>query len=1024
MRDHAALSAQPNAAPPAAGGPAVVTASCPSARVHARAPRRGPAARAGAAVLAAVLALAGVHAPADTLDARRPLSDLPSNTWAIREGLPHHHINDIAQTPDGSLWIATFEGLVRYSGTDFRVLRDDADSGLPDFAILGLSVTADGGLLVTTAGRGLALWRAGEWVPLPAVATDPDDRIEAAVLDAAGRLWIASRGRGLGRVDPAGALVRVSGMPAGRVFSLREDGEGRIWVGGAFGLVRVEGETARAFLPEDGFPGGLVRALLPLPDGRIVVASGAGVFVGDEAGFHPLDPRLVGVASRDIAQAADGSLLVATGLEGLLRLTPDGGLQHFDESNGLLSNRVTALLTDRDGDLWIGTTAGLQQLADLPVGMLDARHGLDPPGVRTLLAWPDGSVFVGGAGGVFRVRDGVAAPVLRADGRRFGLVLSLARGVGDSLLVGNDVGEVWRWREGEGEAVVLAAGALPTGTEARGLVEPAEGVLWVGSNVGLFRASNGQLERFGRPHGLPSDFVMRLLQGRDGRLWVATDGGLAVFDGAVFGQVPLRGRSDAREVFGLLEVADGALWVATDRGLRRVRGEDVAEVPPDAGVPHSKLFDVIEDAAGDLWVTSNQGMTRLPRAEVEAVADGRATRVQALTLDEFSGMGVRQASGGASQSAVALPGGEVWAGTAAGIARVRLADLVRAAPPPGVVLESLWIDDQVVPLAQGMVLPPGVKRLEFSVASPTFRSPGSLRYRHRLEGFDDGWVESAAIDRRRQYTSLPPGDYVFESQASADGERWSEGNLRFAFTVAPAWWQRPGMWALGVLAAGLLVWSGQHLRTRALRARQRRLEALVAERTSALDESNRQLAALNARLGAQSDSFERQALTDPLTGLPNRRALQERLAGLLADGEPLVFGLLDVDHFKRINDSFSHEAGDAVLRAVAQAARAALGGSGRRRQDPFVARWGGEEFALLWPRLTPGEARASAERVRAAIASLRLDPPLDAVRVTASIGLAGGAAAGLGAVSADTLFRQADERVYAAKAAGRDRVMD
>ncbi len=1017
MREHAALSAQPAAPRPIAAGP--------SAEADGRAPAGRLAALRGM-LLAMLVAVAATAAPAaaDTLDARRPLSDLPSNTWAIREGLPHHHINDLAQTPDGSLWIATFEGLVRYSGTDFRVLRDDADSALPDFAILGLAVTADGGLLVTTAGRGLALWRRGEWIGLPAIATDRDDRIEAAAIDAAGRLWIASRGRGLGRVDAAGALVRVSGMPAGRVFSLREDGEGRMWVGGAFGLVRVEGDAARPFLPEDGFPGGLVRALLPLPDGRMAIASGAGVFVGDEVGFRPLDPRLAGVASRDLALGPDGSVLVATGLDGLLRLTPGGELQRFDESNGLLSNRVTALLNDRDGDLWIGTTAGLQQLADLPVGMLDARHGLDQPGVRTLLAWPDGSVFIGGAGGVFRARDGVATPLLRADGRRFGLVLALARGHDGSLLVGNDAGEVWRWREGEGETLALPAGVLPSGTEARGLVEPDEGLLWVGSNVGLFRVAGGVVERFGRPHGLPSDFVMRLLLGRDGRLWVATDGGLAVFDGEVFGQVPLRGRSDAREVFGLLEVADGALWVATDRGLRRVRGEDVAEVPPEAGLPYSKLFDVIEDAGGDLWVTSNQGMTRLPRADLEAVADGRATRVQAVTLDEFSGMNVPQASGGASSAAVALPGGEVWAGTSAGVARVRLADLVRVAPPPGVVLEALWVDDEVVALSQGLVLPPGVKRLEFTVASPTFRSPGSLRYRHRLEGFDEDWVESAAIDRRRQYTNLPPGDYVFESQATADGERWSEGNLRFAFTLAPAWWQRPSVWVLGVLAAALLAWSGQHLRTRALRSRQRRLEALVAERTSALDESNRQLAALNARLGAQSDSFERQALTDALTGLPNRRALQERLASLLADGEPLVFGLLDVDHFKRINDSLSHEAGDVVLRAVGQAIRAAVGGSGRRRQDPFVARWGGEEFALLWPRSTPEEARASAERVRAAVAALQLDPPLERVRVTASIGLAGGAAAGLGAVSADTLLRQADERVYAAKAAGRDRVMD
>jgi diguanylate cyclase (GGDEF)-like protein/PAS domain S-box-containing protein len=152
------------------------------------------------------------------------------------------------------------------------------------------------------------------------------------------------------------------------------------------------------------------------------------------------------------------------------------------------------------------------------------------------------------------------------------------------------------------------------------------------------------------------------------------------------------------------------------------------------------------------------------------------------------------------------------------------------------------------------------------------------------------------------------------------------------------------------------------------------------------------------------------ATTDPLTGLANHRAFQERLAAEVSRarraGEPLALVMIDLDHFKRVNDTHGHQAGDEVLREVARRLMACA-----RRED-LCARVGGEELAWLLPATGADAAMAAAERLRAAIAGTPIPP---AGRQTASLGVAG-----LGPGGAAALVRDADAALYRAKAAGRD----
>jgi diguanylate cyclase (GGDEF)-like protein len=198
----------------------------------------------------------------------------------------------------------------------------------------------------------------------------------------------------------------------------------------------------------------------------------------------------------------------------------------------------------------------------------------------------------------------------------------------------------------------------------------------------------------------------------------------------------------------------------------------------------------------------------------------------------------------------------------------------------------------------------------------------------------------------------------------------------------------------------------EQARVQALTDSERVLEARVLERTAALEAANRQL--------------ERMSQTDGLTGLANRRHFDAVLAGEWTRaqrvGQPLGLGLLDVDLFKAYNDGVGHVAGDDCLRQIA----AVLGECIGRRSGELVARYGGEEFAFIVPGADAARMQALGDRILAALRERALPHPASPTgHVTASIGLAA-EVPGPGR-RPELLVQAADEALYAAKAAGRNR---
>ncbi len=962
-----------------------------------------------------------------------PLDQHNLEVWTTREGLPHNTVNAITQSDDGYLWLGTWEGVVRYSGLRFQNFDYNAGTGMLDSGVRALALEPSGGLLVAGSRGSIVRRVEGRWERLPTAPA----LVTAVLRDRSGRLWAGTENGGLMRVDANGSREHFSVSPetgGGSVYALLEDALGRIWVGTSHGLMRAQDDRLLPAPDRDHSLGQRsVLSLLLGPQGHLLVGTEGGLFTSrqpvaaaadPDLAFEAIEPALSSASISRLLLDREGQLWIGTVSQGLYRRSGEL-LDAIDTRSGLPNNRVLALFEDREGNLWVGTNGGLVRLGAAPFSTLSRRHGLADDFVRSVLELPDGGLLVGTSRGLSRINGHGVHPWPSPSLPELAdlSVLSLASSRHGVWLGSYHKGAL-RVEEGRIVERVDRDSGLPS-NEVRAILE-SDDALWIGTTQGLVLRRNGALKLFGRSDGLPGEYIVVLFEDSEGALWVGTGTGLGRIHEGRIETIDLGHDLGVESVFAILEdTHEGALWLASDRGLLRWRRSDgsVAAVGHAAGLPFEKFFAVLQDAAGDLWLTGNRGVLRVPSAAAHAYADGGTEPVPFEHFNESDGMASAQCNGGSAPAAVRRADDSLWIATAQGVAQVqpaRLEDFAEKAPP--VVIESVLVDGQPLLPTGALSLPAGTSRIEIGFTGLAFVMAQRVRYRYRLEGFDEDWVERGE-QRSAVFTNLGPGEYALQVQAAHPHGPWSAQSARIDFHIAPHLWQRPWGWLLMLAAAAFGVQQLLQRRLRRAHQNELRLRDLVEQRTAdlrlqaqRLQDTDREKNQLMQQLRQQAEAFERQAREDALTGLANRRAFDELLAYEFARAgrseQPLCVALVDLDHFKRINDELSHAAGDAVLRAVAERMRQLC------REIDTVARWGGEEFALLLPNTRLSDALAVCERVRAGVERLELNAIAPGLRITISIGLSSHE----GHADYDRMLSQADAALYAAKQSGRNRV--
>jgi diguanylate cyclase (GGDEF)-like protein len=750
---------------------------------------------------------------------------------------------------------------------------------------------------------------------------------------------------------------------------------------------------------------------------------------------------------------------------------PDGGLIHRDIlgiplayfrhdarlAGSLVQNNVRAVLRDASRRLWVGTDGGL----DLYNAATDTfahyyheegnSNSLSDSSIMSLYQDAAGLLWVGTrSGGLDRWNPrswnfGGRRPAWL----RSGIALAFADAGNDRIWVGTWGGGLVLYNVETAEAqsldTVLKRRNVLGDDRVMALTKDARGTLWIGTMTAGLRSltADGHLTRYpvlpGSDQGLSAAGIMSVYAAPDGRIWIGTHGGGAnVLDpktGRIH-QLPFEsavaGALSSRNVTSITADAVGNVWLATDGGgldLADVSGKvqrvfrhhegDPASIPSDAlngvtldrkdrlwiatdrglavlsgstaltahtrlqsfgraqGLAADTVYGVLSDAAGRLWISGNTGLTRYdPDTGVF-----RTYHVQhGLQNEEFE-----------SGAYLRLADGRLVFGSPGGFNLFDPKAIDEDAPAPPVALtgvdvlgaplnsaESFWLLNDIEVTAAARII-----TLEF--AALDFVSPAHNRLSYRIPDLSDQWID-LGTEHDVTLTNLPSGEHLLEVRAASPDSGWGETPLRVRIHKAPPLYASGAALLAYVLMALILT-------------------ALVWR--------------IHLRRLAQAERIRHLAYFDGLTGLPNRQQCMDVAEAYVerarARGEVVSFVYLDLNGFKRINDTFGHAVGDDVLRVVARKLDEGLERLRRQTVDIMLSRFGGDEFVVLLRHNASAAVGLDVAKACQALLAMPIEYQRLELPSVPSIGLASFPRDG---DTAEAVLKHADTAMYQAKAAG------
>jgi len=805
---------------------------------------------------------------------------------------------------DGYLWVGSLVGVSRFDGVRFTPVL----SGLPSTNVRTMLQGADGAVWVGMVGGGLARYRDGQFTMFSPEELGSND-VRSLSEDEAGRVWVGLENgaaivhdgliKRLGSTE--GLAGRVSSLVRGAGDSMWLSTAGRICAGSDVPLgCSTDADRAGRTLGGEVVESVVTEGSLAYGEGVLWVGGRQGLHsMGDD--FTPVPPCaggcLRGRAVTAVLRTSTGSI-VAGFADGGVAVLGGGAIELYELADGLAAGPVVSLREDREGSIWISVyNGGLERLRPKRVRMFTMDDGLPARVAGSIVEDRDGVIWAASqCGPVSQFQDRRFVPRFVAETKGH-CPLALVAARDGALWIGTDQG-VLRWNGQRMERFDQRHGL--SDPNVRALFEDRDGSIWVGTLYGkLHTIRGGVVSRgYGNDDGLAEGQIESFAQDRDGRLWIGSNGkGLSVFEGGRFRMLGTEESPPERGITGLFVDSRGDLWIATDRGgVYRRRSGRLEQFGPAHGVGDAFVGLMLEDRFGTMWLSTTRGISRVRRDRIDAVADGRASDLDAAIIDRVDGMVNPEVSGGGfDPTGLRDRMGRLWFSTVDGIARIDPATFPLNSLPPPLVIESASVSGRPIgEIGDGLTIEAGGPPLEINYTGLSLYAPEKMRFRFRLTGFDEAWIEAGAR-RTAYYSHLPPGDYRFEVMAANNDGVWSVDPAVLAITVLPFWWERPTVRAAAFVL--LLVVIGFSVRAVSVRRANARLRELERER--ALDRERRRIAQdlhddIGARLTQMALIADRRGHRIPELSTVARDAIQamDELVWTVSAGNDTVDSLI------------------------------------------------------------------------------------------------------------------------------------
>ncbi|MBX2840979.1 MAG: hypothetical protein KTR26_04365, partial [Flammeovirgaceae bacterium] len=711
------------------------------------------------------------------LNPEKDLTQYNLSIWGNNDGLPSQGANNILQHHDGYLWISTFNGLVKFDGrsistvpifdttanligNSFKRLYQDYENtlwvssngsgllslkdntlniftkedGLPSNIVNDILKDQNGKLWAGTAS-GLSIKKELTFLEDGVPDQLTETGINRVIQDSLGFIWVATQEKGVFKITENGMVINHFPLPYKQALELEQDHVGNVWVGTNKGISIISPQNkVLGFGPQEQLPGLIIKAIYEDHDKGIWIGTNKGLcrFYNNELQVLVEKSQIPNHDVTNINEDSEGNLWVSTYQSGFYQLT-EGKFTTYTINQGLTGNHVYSIAESDTGSYLVATNAGISQYK---------------PG------WNWHPYLVEGKPFNKRVRD---------------LFIDIK-------------GNTWFCTENilycQEKDGILKKYTTKNGLShsyVRTIFEDNEGNMWFGTEDGLNKFSDGKFVDLELEGNLTNSKIHAIYQDSKGAIWISTEEGLnRIYEGKIISYTSSDGLS-GNVIFRIYEDEDQVIWIGTNGGITRYKNGEFTGIDRANELPIHSAFDFLEDKENNFWIPCNGGILKVPKSELNAVADKEIDKITSFRIfNKDDGMKANAAT--ANARSLTSINGSFWIATPNGVTLIEdPLEIIQNTQPPSIIIESITLDNQSIPIKSPITIPPGSHRLNIKFTAISFKAPKRVTFAYALE--PEYHMQKIGDQREVSFTNLNPNTYNFTVMAFNNDDYYHQREL-------------------------------------------------------------------------------------------------------------------------------------------------------------------------------------------------------------------------------------------------------